>query len=239
MQEFLASFGVEVDEAGVSRLQGILKENKTLAEDLSKAFSAARASLKPLLTTTATEALNSLKTSGALNLRLTADASAVIATANTALATIKAAYSGTTLQLSARVTTSSGDASGQNGGVASWASGIMASTGGRFTRRTSVEVAEDGQTEYIIPTGKESIAVPLLRQLFSELSDSARESIVGRMPSPSAALSGAQGLSAAASGPASFVQAPVNITVHRELLLSAFLRISSTSATAVSSGSSA
>ena len=91
MQEFLASFGVEVDEAGVSRLQDVLKENKTLAEDLSKAFSAARASLKPLLTTTATEALNSLKTSGALNLRLTADASAVIATANTALATIKAA----------------------------------------------------------------------------------------------------------------------------------------------------
>lgn len=56
---------MEVDEAGVSRLRDILKENKTLAEDLSKAFSAARASLKPLLTTTATEALNSLKTSGA------------------------------------------------------------------------------------------------------------------------------------------------------------------------------
>lgn len=213
LQEFLASFGVEVDEAGVGRLQDVLKENKTLAEDLAKAFSNARASLKPLLTTTATEALNSLKTSGALNLRLTADASAVVATANTALATIKAAYSGTTLQLSARVTTVGSDGSGQNGGVTSRASGIMASTGGRFTRRTSVEVAEDGQAEYIIPMGKEGIAVPLLRQLFSELSDTAKESIVGKMPSPSAVLAGAQS-AAAGSGSTSYVQAPVNITVN-------------------------
>ncbi len=42
MQEFLASFGVEVDESGANRLQEILKENKTLADDLSRAFSAAR-----------------------------------------------------------------------------------------------------------------------------------------------------------------------------------------------------
>ena len=33
-QEFLASFGVDVDESGVSRLQQILTENRTLAERL-------------------------------------------------------------------------------------------------------------------------------------------------------------------------------------------------------------
>ncbi len=44
IQEFLASFGVEVDESGASRLQEILKENKTLADDLSRAFAAARSS---------------------------------------------------------------------------------------------------------------------------------------------------------------------------------------------------
>jgi hypothetical protein len=31
-QEFLASFGVEIDESGVARLQAALEENRTLAE---------------------------------------------------------------------------------------------------------------------------------------------------------------------------------------------------------------
>ena len=39
------------------------------------------------------------------------------------------------------------------------------------------EIAEDGDPEYVIPVKKESIAVPLLRQLFGELSDSARETL--------------------------------------------------------------
>ena len=34
-QEFLASFGVDIDETGVSRLQQILTENQTLAKSLS------------------------------------------------------------------------------------------------------------------------------------------------------------------------------------------------------------
>lgn len=215
MQEFLASFGVEVDESGVGRLQEILKENKALAEDLSRAFAAARASLKPLLSSTAAEALTALQASGALNLRLTADASAVIAAASTALASIQAAYSGTTLKLSARVQVPGADASGRSGGVASGASGIMASAGGRFTTRTRAEVAEDGQTEYIIPVQKEAIAVPLLRRLLSELSASARESVLGRPASAAGLLSAAPALSAAGAGaPASLVQAPVNITVN-------------------------
>ena len=33
-QQFLASFGVDIDESGVSRLQKILVENRTLADSL-------------------------------------------------------------------------------------------------------------------------------------------------------------------------------------------------------------
>ena len=41
-QEFLASFGVQIDESGVNRLQQILEQNRTLAEELAKAFDRAR-----------------------------------------------------------------------------------------------------------------------------------------------------------------------------------------------------
>ena len=45
-QQFLASFGVDIDESGVSRLQKILVENRTLAESLSASFDAASESVK-------------------------------------------------------------------------------------------------------------------------------------------------------------------------------------------------
>ena len=45
-QEFLASFGVEIDESGVARLQAVLEENRTLAEDLAAAFDRARESVQ-------------------------------------------------------------------------------------------------------------------------------------------------------------------------------------------------
>ena len=45
-QEFLASFGVDVDESGVSRLQQILTENRTLAERLGASFDAASESVR-------------------------------------------------------------------------------------------------------------------------------------------------------------------------------------------------
>ena len=40
-QEFLASFGVEVDKAGVTRLQNVLSQNKELADQVAASFSAA------------------------------------------------------------------------------------------------------------------------------------------------------------------------------------------------------
>ena len=41
-QEFLASFGVEIDESGVQRLQVALEQNRELAEELAAAFNRAR-----------------------------------------------------------------------------------------------------------------------------------------------------------------------------------------------------
>ena len=54
---------------------------------------------------------------------------------------------------------------------------LKMSTGGRFSSPTDVQVAEDGDAEYIIPVKKEEKALPLLRQPLSELSPAARESI--------------------------------------------------------------
>ena len=250
MQEFLASFAVDIDESGVNRLQSILKDNKSLADALASAFQAAKTALQEyaaeaantdlpfadlfsrqgdaatdalsnavssftgevilpvsLDLTKANQALRAFKNSDATKLRLTGDASAVVAAANTALASIKAAYSGTTLSLSAKIEAPAGPSAGTgtaattgtgNAGSAAQAtpsgtattgttnpaipsgsatagSGLLRSSGGRFTRSTTTEVAEDGQTEYIIPIQKESIAVPLIRQMLGELSPSAKE----------------------------------------------------------------
>ena len=43
-QEFLASFGVEIDETGVEKLQAALERNRALADDLASAFTRARES---------------------------------------------------------------------------------------------------------------------------------------------------------------------------------------------------
>ena len=45
-QEFLASFGVDIDESSVSRLQQILTENRTLGDSLAASFNAAAEGVK-------------------------------------------------------------------------------------------------------------------------------------------------------------------------------------------------
>ena len=62
---------------------------------------------------------------------------------------------------------------------------LQAATGGRFDKPTYTEIAEDGDPEYVIPVKKEPLAVPLLSQLVSELSDSARETLRAAMGEPS------------------------------------------------------
>lgn len=49
--------------------------------------------------------------------------------------------------------------------------------GGRVNQPTLAMIAEEGKPEYVIPTGNESRAVPLLQSLFSELSESARSTV--------------------------------------------------------------
>ena len=48
MQEFLASFAVDIDEAGVSRLQKILRDNRDLAGQVTVAFDTARKAMEDL-----------------------------------------------------------------------------------------------------------------------------------------------------------------------------------------------
>ena len=45
-QEFLASFGVEIEESGVTRLQTVLSENRVLANEVAAAFQAATAAIR-------------------------------------------------------------------------------------------------------------------------------------------------------------------------------------------------
>ena len=45
-QEFLASFAVEIDEGGVSRLQSVLSDNRDLANEVAAAFEAATAAIR-------------------------------------------------------------------------------------------------------------------------------------------------------------------------------------------------
>ena len=273
MQEFIATFAVDIDEGGVAQLQSILEENTGLAEALAAAFRDAESAIQSFMSeasgletplselfnqentsstvqdvlssaiasadtevilkvsadvSKAESALNSLKRSDATKLSLTADASGITAAANNALSSIKSTYANTTLTLKAEVKKEGGAASGgsstdsSGGGSASGSSSggsgssgsARSSVGGRFSRPTITEVAEDRDPEYIIPIKKESIAVPLIRQMMNELSASARESLSdkGSLSSLSKQLSSVP--SPGVSNSSCVVSAPVNINVN-------------------------
>jgi len=253
-QQFLASFGVDIDESGVSRLQKILAENRTLAESLSSAFVAASESVKAFREEVATNLPTLFSGSGygnvtenlfgstgglkiGLNMTepkkeiasftadakkpidLSANASAIVSAARTALENVRSLFS-ETFVLNVRANTSTSGSSDNsssrndsrnrdNGGSGSQ----RMSSGGRFSRPTSVEVAEDGDAEYIIPVKKESRALPLLRQLLSELSPEARQSLTGGAGAGTASLSAAVP-SGTVTQNTSNVSAPVTINVN-------------------------
>ena len=242
-QEFLASFGVEIDETGLLRLQEALTKNRALADDLAAAFNRAQEAMTgffdtmaeismPTLDfgsggiageaasglsipfaldmTKANRELNAFFKEAGKNLKLTADASGIVSAGQGALNRLRSLFSSTTLSVRANVQTST-SAGGINLNTM-----LKAATGGRFTRPQQVEIAEDGDPEYVIPVKKEGIAVPLLRQLIGELSASARESLQG------SSLGGLSGLLSSASGANAptvnqtnnnSVQAPVSINV--------------------------
>ena len=243
-QEFLASFGVEIDETGLLRLQEALTKNRTLADDLAAAFNRAQEAMTsffdsmaeismPTLDfgsggiageatsglsipfsldmTKANRELNAFFKEAGKNLKLTADASGIVSAGRSALNSLRSLYSSTTLSVKANVQTST-----VSGGGINLNTMLKAATGGRFTKPQQVEIAEDGDPEYVIPVKKEGIAVPLLRQLIGELSASARESLQG---SSLGGLSGMLSSVAGATAPTvnqtnnNSVQAPVSINV--------------------------
>ena len=217
-QQFLASFGVDIDESGVSRLQKILAENRTLADSLSASFDAASESVKAfresisedfptlfsgsgygnvtenlfgeyaglkigLNMTEPKKEIASFTESAKKPIPLTANASAIVSAARTAMESVRSLFSETfTLNVRAETNTdrkseepSSRQDSRNREEIGS--AFLRMSSGGRFSRPTSVQVAEDGDAEYIIPVKKENRALPLLRQLMSELSPAARASL--------------------------------------------------------------
>ena len=256
-QEFLASFAVELDEAGIARLQSVLAENTALADSLAAAFGAASVSLHAFAEElgllpdfsgrgVVTESLNGL---GGLSLgldlsqaftdyerftalvkqpiALKASAAGITSAARTALNSVRSLFAApVTLYVKAE----------QEGGGTDPGGGppVKMSAGGRFSRPTEVQVAEDGNAEYIIPVAedgdaeyiipvkKEERAVPLLRRLLSELSPAAREKLTNyefRMKNEAAGsiLSGSPAAGQVLSivtRDARSVSAPVSIQVH-------------------------
>ena len=217
-QQFLASFGVEIDESGVSRLQKILSENRTLAESLSASFDVASESVKAFRESISEDFPTLFSGSGygnvtenlfgeyaglkiGLNMTepkkeiasftenakkpipLTANASAIVSAARTAMESVRSLFSETfTLNVRAETNTDrkSEEPSSRQDSRNREETGsafLRMSSGGRFSRPTSVQVAEDGDAEYIIPVKKENRALPLLRQLLGELSPAARQSL--------------------------------------------------------------
>lgn len=238
-QEFLASFAVDIDESGVSRLQEILTQNREMADGLAGAFESASTAIQSFLeelgmvpgfssagivtegmsgqggltlgldTSKAEEDLAAFVAKAKTPIPLSANASGIVSAARSAYGSVRSIFSAPVL-ISARVRTVT------EGPVDAGAPVQQMSSGGRFTKPTDVQVAEDGDAEYIIPVKKENRAVPLLRQLLSELSPAARASLsLGDAAQP---LSG--GLSAGTAAAAQIVQnnsnvsAPVNIQVH-------------------------
>ena len=141
---------------------------------------------------------------------LTPNASGIVSAASSALSTIRSLFSAP-ITVRAKVETDTGDR--EDGGTVP-----KMSSGGRFSKPTDVQVAEDGDAEYIIPVKKENRAVPLLRQLLSELSPSARASLA--LPGDGGLLNVSGGLAAGNAAAAQITQnnanvsAPVSIEVH-------------------------
>ena len=216
-QEFLASFAVELDEAGIARLQSVLAENTALADSLAAAFGAASASLHAFAEDlgllpdfsgrgVVTESLNGL---GGLSLGL--DLSQAFTDYERFTALVKQPIA---LKASAA-------------GITSAARTALNSVRSLFAAPVTLHVKaeqEGGGTdaEYIIPVKKEERAVPLLRRLLSELSPAAREKLTNyefRMKNEAAGsiLSGSPAAGQALSivtRDARSVSAPVSIQVH-------------------------
>ena len=253
-QEFLASFGVDIDESGVSRLQKILTENKTLGDSLAASFNAAAEGVRAFKESVSTElpslfgggygnvTENLFGSAGGLKIGLnmtepkkeiasftadakkeiplSANASGIVSAARTALENVRSLFSETfTINVRASMNTDDGDGKKDSRTDSrnrddTGSALLRMSTGGRFSRPTSVQVAEDGDAEYIIPVKKENRALPLLRQLLGELSPAARASLTGGAGSVGTAVLSAALPSGNVTQNNQNVSAPVTINVN-------------------------
>ena len=238
MQQFLASFGVEIDETGLRRLQEALTQNRALAESLAKAFEKAREAVQtffqsleetPMPTpdlgagnitgenrkfpqiplslnlSKASSDLTAFVKEAGKTLKLTADPSGILTAGQTALSRLRSLYASTTLPLKTAVQNTSGITLNTL---------LKAATGGRFARPQQLEIAEDGDPEYVIPVKKENLAVPLLKRLIGELSPSARESLqTASLSTLNTALNTAAEIPQINQHQTTSVQAPVSINI--------------------------
>ena len=155
--------------------------------------------------------LESFRKDASKPVSMSGNASGMVSAARSAYNSIKALFS-TPITIKAKVEKEgTGDGNGSDSG------GVKMSTGGRFSKPTDVQVAEDGDAEYIIPVKKENRAVPLLRQLLSELSPSARASLSlegGASSLVSGGLAAGTATAAQITQNNSNVSAPVTIQVR-------------------------
>ncbi len=105
-------------------------------------------------------------------MRMKGDASGLITAASNAAGRVKSILSDVKIDLHNSGT-----------GKSSPSSSVMqfSSVGGRFDTPTTTQVAEDGDTEYIIPVRKEKKAIPLIMQMMGELSFSAYQSVLAQL----------------------------------------------------------
>ena len=151
---------------------------------------------------------------------LSANASGIVSAARTALENVRSLFSETfTINVRASMNTDDGDGKKDSRTDSrnrddTGSALLRMSTGGRFSRPTSVQVAEDGDAEYIIPVKKENRALPLLRQLLGELSPAARASLTGGAGSVGTAALSATLPSGNVTQNNQNVSAPVTINVN-------------------------
>ena len=222
-QEFLVSYGVQIDETGVARLKEILEQNRDLAGLVSSAFESADEALRSFRELTASgwetgagqaaEEWDALIRKTEQPVRLELNTAPAESAARSALETIRGLFSAP-LWLDVRSRVQADPAAKEAEASAPASAFLRMSSGGRFTRPTEVQVAEDGDSEYIIPVKKEERAVPLIRQMLGELSPGALESVLGDPAAADAGVSAGTAGTTSVTQNNSTVSAPVNIYVQ-------------------------
>ena len=246
LQEFLASYAVQVDEDGARRLQAILDKNRDSGQQLATVFESAYTALTLLkkelsdanglknlfsdlndftIPKISTAALPDL--SGGLNRagaslsggssvlsvsadmtsaeksltsfrsrleaekpKLSANPTGITSAVSAAIASIRAMMSSVRLTIPVTAVAHLDISSLPVGGTtrtspytrttANSRAGYTVTPfgeGGRVSRPTLAMIAEEGEPEYVIPTDNDARAVPLLRSLLSELSESAKSKL--------------------------------------------------------------